>query len=287
MQNTVKCSKFYHLSSDSAAVSFRNPNSQIFFINCVFLNVTSSSFPGCIFSSNADIFIEHCSFESCSATGGNTCYGNTCYFELSHVLIYSIQCFLSAPSFHQNNQKETGDSLISLRNCSQSNIDIINSSYCYGNKGSSSISNYFSTINSLHYTQFNIINSADYSSLELGLITDFNGYFMNIINTTKNTDYIILNDRSDFTLYQCNFINNFNKEFCITADRAKLIDCYSSSSFESISLAVTNEVITYDIHINNNIQECFLCYTHDTHSYFKLPHARLSIFIFILYKHNK
>ena len=258
MDITIRCSSFVKLESNlhGTAIHINSSNNQCFITYCSFIEIKSSSYPGCIFyESSSSLKLSKCIFESCSAFGGDTNPGNACYINSPSTIIEFIQCYLCSPSL----KSTPGDSLIKKDN-SFSQCIYLNTSYCYGIGGSSSISFNNSPDPITQFKYFNIINSADFSSFETGNSNSVELYYFNFINTTSNTDRIINNGNTPVTIKNSVFLNNFDKQF--SSSTVYFDHCYTDSKLSGVEeLEPTNYIETNYISFSNNMNKCYFFIT--------------------------
>ena len=257
----IRCSIFDNLSSDDGGTVAKlvKINGNIKIAKCLFKSVSSTAFPGCVYSEGNTIEVYLCSFSFCNAqtksNNHNSCYGNAIYFYKSNVVLYMVEAFQSSFS-----TSVTGDTLFILLECKPQNLRNINSSYCYGADGSPSIGCKDFDGEYAEVKYINAIHCIDYCSLEVRSIRtkqNFTCINSNFINTTQNSNFIIHNNGIHLTLTNCVFIMNFNNNFATNTDLMTIYSCISDSTIKDLEFTINTELnIAKFIIIPQNYYKC-------------------------------
>ena len=252
MRSQVRCSLFQKLTSKSGGTVSNVDSSDIAFLNCRFINVTSSAAPGCFRINNGSICIKRCYFRECSATGGNACYGrisHVTYSTLSIVHFSAIRCGTVASN--------VGDSVNVIYNNNNVIIENYNTSYCYGTDGSSFISlKYNVQISSLK--NINNADNIDWNTCEFYYNEQESTVEKgNFINSSKNTHYCLQIDEKA-TFNNCCFFNTFST-FCLNANYLTFNNCISDKEQSGLTfITITSKpnfvIIIKEIRLCNTLK---------------------------------
>ena len=252
MSSKVRCSLFQKLKSNSGGTVSNVNSSDIAFLNCRFIGVTSSTVPGCFRINSGSLCIKCCYFRECSATGGDGCHGRislVTYSTLSIVHFSAIMCGTVA-----NN---VGDSVNAIHSNYKVLIENYNTSYCYGTDGSS----FISLLSNEQISPLKNINNADnidwntcefYHNKQESTVEN-----SNFINSSKNTNYFLqINEKATFN--NCCFFKTFSV-FCLNANYLTFNNCISDKEQSGLTfITIKSEpdfvIIIKDIRLCNTLK---------------------------------
>ena len=210
--------------------------------------------------------MNHCSFSHCSAKGRNAAFGNAICIAYSNISIEMNQFLLSAP-----NNDNTGDSLVSFL-YSATAAKFLNSTSCCGVEGAASISCWNSHIDQTVYEYFNIVDGADWCSLEVAILNRADIHYFNFVNSTKVTNNTINNDRAqELNIYYSIFIKSTSRPFCFVNTKVNLHNCFSDAQVNGLTPTVSSDIATLSFRVDFNFNECSLLITEKQKSYFYIP----------------
>ena len=241
----ISCSYFQHISSSNKGTIINCRERTVIIEHSDFHTISSSSNPGCFYLENAKLELNNCQFAFCQASGLNMKYGRVLGTFQSPSKVQKISAFQCSPS-----RSNVGDSVFHF---DQSEVDIqmLNSSYCYGSDGSASISLLSLPKNAV--ISFIIAScSCDHNSFEI-LESNVKSTvsYMNLINTSNN-DRSVLNVgvSNTVTLRYCFFsemkslFNNFKTNIYIEF-------CKADEPIDGYSMTITNSLkLTFIVDVN-------------------------------------
>ena len=240
----IKCTKFISLTSSNQGTvcNFNKATIPIEITNCIFINITSSSYPGSIYVFASDILIKFCSIEYCHSCGGNAKFGNFASFYESTVELNTVDFTYSSFS---TSSTYTGDSITHWEKCYTSNTKLINTSCCYGNEGSSLLSCYSPVEEEVVYLYMNNIDSIDYCSLDVYIGQYSTVKYINFINTSKNTKNVINNDGVSMTVISCVFTNIINGMNVFYSNQITIENCTADKAINNFDIS-TPDIVTFN-----------------------------------------
>ena len=218
----ITCSTFKDISTSAkgSIFSFNFTVQNIEVKSCLFINISSTSNPGCFYIEDSSVKVIKCGFDSCYASNQERKYGNAYYCERCSPFIeysYTISC---SPT-----TAVSGDSAIALVRSKEIHVSYINSSKCCGTRGSSSVTIAYSTLDSYSLSYLLIKDPNDWMAIETWHTKESHISYAIVIND-KSEGFIINNqDTSLSTLSNCTFTKPY-KKLAYDIKLLKFNNCY-------------------------------------------------------------
>ena len=277
-ENTIiRCNRFININ-DGPIISVNS--SQLLQVEyCKFANVTTSSYPACFYAEKCKTIINHCVFAYCSALGGNEKYGNGFYCYKCNNSVES--CSVLCCSFQQSIGDEIpGDSAIALVDSISTAVSYINSTKCYGNDGSASVTILNGTAETYVLSFFMVTDAHEYDAIEIeGTATSYIKLSC-IINSTDCFDCVLNNYRTKFLCCQnCTFINPHHQLIRNNDAYTFFEFCYSNNKKVCENCSIINDYdnILYLVPININ----YKCATYIQKNYSYVRYFKIMIMVIL------
>ena len=238
----IICSIFKNISSQTAGAILNVDNVDIKLVSSCFYRINSNAFPGCFLVKNSKFTLISCYFDYCYTKGSNEAFGKISYVRDSTANIKYFSALACGPSV-----SSIGDSLNIIYN-SKSDINSYNTSYCYGEEGSASISIWCPKVEPI-VKYINCVDCIDWCSYEYFRFSlDESVLYSNFINSTNNSHYCINlkygNNTSTFK--NCAFFSVCNN-FCSAPNYLKLIDCVSDKNQGYFTFNTTTSLLSFKL----------------------------------------
>ena len=236
----VNCCIFEGISANANGAILNVYQGTVLFSNNIITSVSSKTYPGCIYVTGCEEFnISKSSFSRCFGISKNDQYSNvfSCTSTKSSNGI-DISAFLCSPISNLYS-----DSVFYFD--SVFNIESVNTSYCYGTYGSSSVA-YWNVNGNSNIKFLNNAHSKEYCCLESIYSGSSHCQSSNFINGSTNSGYVV-NIQSDVYFYKCIFSGNGDKAFTPNnfIDKCHFADCYSSDTLHSFSDLIKTDSIDF------------------------------------------
>ena len=232
-KNIIFCSNFQKINSNSKGVIISSNQGEIDVEYSKFIEITSSSFPGVLYSNNCDkITLKKSTYSLCYATGNNLNYGRILYAYTTKIIANNIAAEYCSPK-----TSNVGDSTIATSFCTIDQFSFVNFSFCYGSDGSSSVSlnnnkedsvlSYLNIMNGIDHNSFESLNSDESCQIILE--------FSNIINSTYNFDASLNCNHNNLLVKSCIFQQISQKKFNSAPNKIQLFETICDQQVEGYS----------------------------------------------------
>ena len=242
----IRCSSFKNISTMEKGSVFSVSNSNVIVDRCMFSYIQTTQQGACFYANSSNCLIKECTFSSCHALNGEANFGNAYYLEKCncHVsLSFTIYC---APS-----DEMCGDSAIAVIYSTGVYLEYLNSSYSYGKSGAALVTYRESSCTNCYISHFTILNSNEYTALEISMTENSYVSYGNFVNTSGCKVIIINNNQvngiANFTY--CFFLNPVQEYLILLNEHIIFSKCYSNNEIlcntYNLSLISEDQTINY------------------------------------------